>query len=156
MYRTAQYTRSTMVIKTNELMMYKAKVAVCSAIRTKHSTQGEHHVEFLNVKPGDKIKKPLGFKRLNVYITKNYLQRLYISDLTTAINTTPCSLFDSPASGLLLQARMMIKMRKMKSKVTSTATAVSRRRSSLVLFFRLQHYIKKFTFGTRKDIRASN
>jgi len=27
--------------------MYKAKVAVCSEIRTKHSTQGEHHVEFL-------------------------------------------------------------------------------------------------------------
>jgi len=33
-------------------MMYKAKVAVCSEIRTKHPTQGEHHVEFLNIKPG--------------------------------------------------------------------------------------------------------
>jgi len=32
-------------------MTYKAKVALCSEIRTKHSTQGEHHVEFLNVKP---------------------------------------------------------------------------------------------------------
>ena len=31
-------------------MMYKAKVAVCYDIRTKHSTQSEHHVEFLNVK----------------------------------------------------------------------------------------------------------
>ena len=31
-------------------MMYKAKVAVCSEIRTKHSTQSERHVEFLNVK----------------------------------------------------------------------------------------------------------
>ena len=31
-------------------MMYKAKVAVCSDIRTKHSTQRERHVEFLNVK----------------------------------------------------------------------------------------------------------
>jgi len=30
-------------------MMYKAKVAVCSEIRTKHSTKSEHHVEFLNV-----------------------------------------------------------------------------------------------------------
>jgi len=27
-------------------MLYKAKVAVCSQIRTKHSTQCEHHVEF--------------------------------------------------------------------------------------------------------------
>jgi len=26
--------------------MYKAKVAVCSEIRTKHSTQSERHVEF--------------------------------------------------------------------------------------------------------------
>jgi len=32
--------------------MYTAKVTVCLEIRTKHSTQGEHHVEFLNVKPG--------------------------------------------------------------------------------------------------------
>jgi hypothetical protein len=35
-----------------ELMTYKVEVAVCSEIRTKHSTQSEHHVEFLNVKPG--------------------------------------------------------------------------------------------------------
>ena len=27
-------------------MMHKAKAAVCSGIRTKHSTQSEHHVEF--------------------------------------------------------------------------------------------------------------
>ena len=33
-------------------MMYKAKVAACSDIRKKHSTQGERHVEFLNTKPG--------------------------------------------------------------------------------------------------------
>ena len=33
-------------------MLYKAKVAVYSEIRTKHSKQSEHHVEFLNVKPG--------------------------------------------------------------------------------------------------------
>jgi len=30
--------------------MYTAKAAVCSEIRTKHSTQSKHHVEFLNVK----------------------------------------------------------------------------------------------------------
>ena len=28
-------------------MMYKAKDAVCSDIRTEHSTQSERHVEFL-------------------------------------------------------------------------------------------------------------
>ena len=33
-------------------MMYKAKVAVCSEIRTEHSTLSERHVEFLNVQPG--------------------------------------------------------------------------------------------------------
>jgi len=31
-------------------MPYKARVAVCSEIRTKHSTQSEHHVQFLSVK----------------------------------------------------------------------------------------------------------
>ena len=33
-------------------MMHTTKVAVCSQIRKKPSTQGEHHVEFLNVKRG--------------------------------------------------------------------------------------------------------
>jgi len=33
-------------------MMYKAKVAVCSEIRIKHSTQSEQHVKFFNVKSG--------------------------------------------------------------------------------------------------------
>ena len=33
-------------------MMYKAKVAACCDIRTKHSTQSERRVEFLNLKPG--------------------------------------------------------------------------------------------------------
>jgi hypothetical protein len=33
-------------------MMCKAKVAVSSEIPKKHSTQSEHHVEILNVKPG--------------------------------------------------------------------------------------------------------
>jgi hypothetical protein len=41
-----------MVMKTNQLMIYKAKVAVYPEIPTKLSTQGEHHVEFLNVKAG--------------------------------------------------------------------------------------------------------
>ena len=33
-------------------MLNKEKVAVCSDIRTKHSTQSEQHVEFFNVKTG--------------------------------------------------------------------------------------------------------
>jgi hypothetical protein len=33
-------------------MTYKAKVAVRSEIRTKHSTQIEHYVEFFIIKPG--------------------------------------------------------------------------------------------------------
>jgi len=38
-------------------MMYKAKAAVSSEILTKHPTQSEHHVEFLNVKPGGTKRK---------------------------------------------------------------------------------------------------
>ena len=49
--RTEQQTLSTTVIKASQLMMYKAKVAVRSDIRIKHSSQSERHVEFLNVKP---------------------------------------------------------------------------------------------------------
>ena len=49
-------------------MLSKAKVAVCSDIRTKHSTQSERHVEFLSVKPWWYGKKPLGFKRLNLVV----------------------------------------------------------------------------------------
>jgi len=41
-------------MKINQLMLYKVKVAVCSEIRTKHSTQGEQHVEVLIVKAGGK------------------------------------------------------------------------------------------------------
>ena len=40
-----------MVIKTNQLMTYTAKAAVCSEIRIEHSTHSEHHVEFLNINP---------------------------------------------------------------------------------------------------------
>jgi hypothetical protein len=36
------------------ISIYKTKVAVCSEIRTKHVAQCEHHVEFMNAKPGDK------------------------------------------------------------------------------------------------------
>ena len=45
-------------------MLSKAEVTVRSDIRTKRSTQSEHHVEFLNIKPWWYVKKPLGFKRL--------------------------------------------------------------------------------------------
>ena len=45
-------------------MMYKAKVAVCSDIRTKHSKQSEHHVEIFECSNWWHVKKPLGVKRL--------------------------------------------------------------------------------------------
>ena len=41
-----------MVITTKQLTMYKAKIAACSDIRTKHSKQNEDHVELLNVTNG--------------------------------------------------------------------------------------------------------
>ena len=50
-------------------MMYKAKVALCSEISTKPSTQGEHNIEFFNIKLGGTYRKPLGFKSLNLNIT---------------------------------------------------------------------------------------
>ena len=35
-------------------MTYTTKDAVCSEIRTKHSTQSEHHIELVNATPGGK------------------------------------------------------------------------------------------------------
>ena len=43
-------------------MMYNANVAVCSEIHTKHSTQSEHHVQFLNIKPGCTKRNRQGLK----------------------------------------------------------------------------------------------
>ena len=37
-------------------MTHTAKADVCSEIRSKHSSQGEHHVEFSNVKPGGTVR----------------------------------------------------------------------------------------------------
>jgi hypothetical protein len=39
-------------MKTNQFMLYEARIAAYSQISTKHSTQSDHHVEFLNVKAG--------------------------------------------------------------------------------------------------------
>ena len=41
-----------MVIKANQLKIYKTKVAVSSDIHTKHSKLSERHVQLFNVKPG--------------------------------------------------------------------------------------------------------
>jgi hypothetical protein len=43
-------------------MLKVAQVAVCSDICTKHSTQSEHRVEFLTVKPGGKKRNRYGLK----------------------------------------------------------------------------------------------
>ena len=43
-------------------MFYKAKVAVCSDIRAKHSTQSWRHVEFFNFNLGGTVKNRLALK----------------------------------------------------------------------------------------------
>ena len=64
-------------------MMYKAKIAVCSDIRTKYSTQSVHHAEFLNVnllKPtGHVIHQHFNIQQLYVLPTL-YLCVLYLSE----------------------------------------------------------------------------
>jgi len=46
-------------------MTYKAKVAVCSEIRIKHSTQSEHHVDF--------------FLILSLVVSKDTTRLLYVN-----------------------------------------------------------------------------
>jgi hypothetical protein len=54
-------------------MKWRAKVAVCSEFRTKHSTQSEHDVEFLYVCYNWwYVKKPLGFKYIHIYFFYEY------------------------------------------------------------------------------------
>ena len=64
-------------------MMYKAKVAVCSEILTKHSTLSERHIEFLNInllKPtGHVMHQQLNIQQLYVPPTL-YLCVLYLSE----------------------------------------------------------------------------
>jgi hypothetical protein len=65
-------------------MMHKAKVAVCSDIRTKHSTKSERHVEFFNVKTLWYVKKPLGVKKVN----KTCSLQKHWRQLRDALNST--------------------------------------------------------------------
>ena len=46
-------------------MMYKAKPAVYSEIRTKHWKQNEHHAEFFNVKPGGAEVREIPTREIN-------------------------------------------------------------------------------------------
>ena len=66
-------------------MLYKAKVAVCSEIHTKHSKQSEHHVEFLNFKPWWYGKKLLGFKRLSKPSTNNISEQNSASEFAVQL-----------------------------------------------------------------------
>jgi hypothetical protein len=50
---TAQQTQFISVLKTNQLMLYREIIAVCSEIHIKHiNTLCVQNVEFLNAKPG--------------------------------------------------------------------------------------------------------
>ena len=57
-------------------MLYKAKVAVCSDIRTKHSTESERHVEFLNVNLLNTKRRLLYLKTQFVPRSKHFPPRL--------------------------------------------------------------------------------
>jgi hypothetical protein len=50
--------------------MYKAKVSVCSEIRTKHPTQSERHLEFFECQTWWDVKKPLSVTRLSNWLVE--------------------------------------------------------------------------------------
>jgi hypothetical protein len=62
-----------MVIKTNQLILYKANDAVRFEIHTKHSMQSKHHVEFLNIKPGFVCKESARLQKVNGIFYYYYL-----------------------------------------------------------------------------------
>ena len=53
LYLKTQSVLSISVIKTNQFMLYGAKVAVCFELNTKHTHAVWQNVKFLNVKPVD-------------------------------------------------------------------------------------------------------
>ena len=57
-------------------MMYKAKVAVCSDIRTKYSMLSEHHVEFFNVNLLKTKRNLLYIRNQSVRRSKQFPPRL--------------------------------------------------------------------------------
>ena len=57
-------------------MMYTAKVAVCSQIRTKHSTQSEHHVDFFLVLNLVVRKEIARLWKVNITFCYTYFQYL--------------------------------------------------------------------------------
>ena len=74
-----------MVIKTNQFMVYKAKVAVCSDIHTKHSMQREPCIIF-ECHTWWYGKKPLSFKKVNKHVTyKKRAQSKYTDSLFTLL-----------------------------------------------------------------------
>ena len=56
-----------MVIKTNQLTMYKAKVTVCSEIPTKHSAQSRAPCRIFECYTWWYVQEMLGFKKLIVF-----------------------------------------------------------------------------------------
>jgi hypothetical protein len=64
-FRTAQKTHFVSVIKTNQLMLYREIIAVCSEIHTKHiNTFCGQNVEFVNVKHL-LLEETIGYYKVN-------------------------------------------------------------------------------------------
>ena len=94
-------------------MMYKAKVAVCSDIRTKHSTQSGHRLEFLNIKTFRYVKKPLGFKSLMGWPPRS-------PDLT------PCHFFFWGLWRALFVPPLPYNLQDLRSRITATVALAGR------------------------------
>jgi hypothetical protein len=76
-------------------MLYKATVAVCSDIHTKHSTQSEHYVAILNVKPDGMKRKTTGFKSLTVPVngrldTQGLILQCFVRSAVSFAKEAPC------------------------------------------------------------------
>jgi len=86
-------------------MTYKAKVAVCSEIRSKHASQSEHHVECLNVNPLNPELNPICYllallahhflhvsrirvKSLTLRLLMSYIYGTPILDVSRSYTTT--------------------------------------------------------------------
>ena len=79
-------------------MMYKANVAVCSEILTKHPTQGKHHEKFLNV---NHLTPNGHFSGLTAPLTYRcciflFIQQIYVLNILNMLHTLRFFLFKMP------------------------------------------------------------
>jgi len=128
-------------------MMHKAKIAVCSEIRTKHSTQREH--EFFSVKTWWYVKKPLVLTSLTPLRQNCLLLTLNPYSITTDEVSQAWVECNNSHSLHLLFCLMRITVKRVATSLPSTLRAVCI--SAAPLFTMKSTLVLKWPFNEKPE-----